>query len=167
MPAKWHLFWQKGWEPAADIMRKPGGFISRKLYEKKYPTLHTEGYFNNRMTEYFDSFELIYAKDYEIDLSTLKKYSRKKIPLGYVKADDVMPVGTPATIRTLEGDMDMVVEEDLYIMIGIRGDIYLKTREEFQKSYAFVDDNCTYKDCIGREEYEPVMKNRISGEDNA
>ena len=76
-----------------------------------------------------------------------------------------MPVGTPATIRTLEGDMDMVVEEDLYIMIGIRGDIYLKTREEFQKSYAFVDDNCTYKDCIGREEYEPVMKNRISGED--
>ena len=34
-----------------------------------------------------------------------------------------MPVGTPATIRTLEGDMDMVVEEDLYIMIGIRGDI--------------------------------------------
>ncbi len=144
---------------------KAGGFISRKLYEKKYPTLHTEGYFNNRMTEYFDSFELIYAKDYEIDLSTLKKYSRKKIPLGYVKADDVMPVGTPATIRTLEGDMDMVVEEDLYIMIGIRGDIYLKTREEFQKSYAFVDDNCTYKDCIGREEYEPVMKNRISGED--
>lgn len=36
MPAKWHLFWQKGWEPAADIMRKPaassaGSFTKRNI----------------------------------------------------------------------------------------------------------------------------------------
>lgn len=34
---------------------KAGGFISMKLFEQKYPGLHSEAYFNNRMTEYFDS----------------------------------------------------------------------------------------------------------------
>lgn len=34
---------------------KAGGFISKNLYEKSYPTLHSEAYFNNRMTEFFDN----------------------------------------------------------------------------------------------------------------
>ena len=31
-------------------VEKAGGYISMKLYEEKYPTLHSEAYFNNRMT---------------------------------------------------------------------------------------------------------------------
>lgn len=34
---------------------KAGGFISMKYFEQKYPDLHSEAYFNNRMTEYFDA----------------------------------------------------------------------------------------------------------------
>lgn len=143
---------------------KAGGFISLRSYEEKFPTMHTEGYFNNRMTEYFDSFEVIYAEKYEADLSTMKVYARRKIPLGYVKADEVLPAGTPITIRTLEGDTDMRVEEDLYILIGIRGEVCPNRRDKFLKSYRLLDQPYHEQDTLSTAEYAPVIKNRENGE---
>lgn len=140
---------------------KAGGFISMKLYEEKYPTLHAEGYFNNRMTQYFDSFTLIYAKDYEADISKMKRYTKKKIPVGYVRADEVLPVGTPITIRTLEGDVEMTVEEDLYVMIGIKGEVYPNWKKNFEKAYLATDEPYAYED--KQTEYVPVIKNRQNG----
>lgn len=144
---------------------KAGGFISLRRYEEKYPTLHTEGYFNNRMTQYFDSFELIYAENYEVDLSTMKKYVKRKIPVAYVKADEILPVGTPITIRTLEGDIDMTVEEDLYILIGIKGEVYPNRRKKFLDTYSLLDDSYDRGTYIHKTEYEPVIKNRLDGRD--
>lgn len=144
---------------------KAGGFISLKLYEDKFPTLHTEGYFNNRMTEYFDSFELIYAEEYEAELTGMKAYVKRRLPLEYVKADDVLPVGTPVTIRTLEGDMDVTVEENLYIIIGGRGEILLSRGGQFRTAYQPVDRACADGEDICRTEYAPVIKNRLSGSD--
>ncbi|MGN1148736.1 MAG: bifunctional oligoribonuclease/PAP phosphatase NrnA [Lachnospiraceae bacterium] len=142
---------------------KAGGFISLKRYEEKYPTLHAEGYFNNRMTEYFDSFELIYTDNYEIDIAGMKLYQKKKIPIGYVKADEVLPVGTPITIRTLEGDVEMMVEEDLYIMIGIKGEVYPNRQKKFEQSYRKLEKKYSYDDCCADGEYVPIIKNRADG----
>lgn len=144
---------------------KAGGFISLARYEERYPTLHTEGYFNNRMTQYFDSFELIYAEDYEADLSSMKKYVKRRIPVACVKADEVLPVGTPITIRTLEGDIDLTVEEDLYVIIGIKGEVYPNRREKFEKSYRMLDETCSRSEYIHDLEYIPVVKNRMDGQD--
>lgn len=143
---------------------KAGGFISLRRYEEKYPTMHTEGYFNNRMTEYFDSFEIIYAENYEADLSTMKPYLKRKIPVGYVKADEVLPVGTLITIRTLEGDVDMKVEEDLYIMIGIKGEVYPNRRAKFMESYKTLDQKYNEREILDTTEYAPTIKNRENGE---
>lgn len=140
---------------------KAGGFISMKLYEEKYPTLHAEGYFNNRMTQYFDSFAIIYAKDYQADLSEMKRYTKKKIPIGYVKADEVLPVGTPITIRTLEGDVEITVREDLYIMIGIKGEVYPNWKKNFEKAYQATQEPYAYESKTT--EYVPVIKNRQNG----
>lgn len=142
---------------------KAGGFISMKLYEEVYPTMHAEGYFNNRMTQYFDSFELIYASDHEVDTGSMKLYQKKKIPVGFVKADDVLPVGTPITIRTLEGDIEMTVEEDLYIMIGVKGEVYPNRRDKFEKSYLKLDKKYCYDECCLQREYVPIIKNRLDG----
>lgn len=142
---------------------KAGGFISSRLYEKKYPTLHAEAYFNNRMTEYFDSFDLIYAAEYEADITQMKLYEKKKNPVGYVKADEVLPIGTPITIRTLEGDVEMTVEEDLYIVIGIKGEVYPNRREKFEKSYRKLEQPYSYADCSANTEYIPTIKNRADG----
>ena len=142
---------------------KAGGFISLRRYEEKFPTMHTEGYFNNRMTEYFDSFEVIYAEKYEVDLTAMQPYLKRKIPMGYVKAGEVLPVGTPITIRTLEGDIDLTVEEDLYIMIGIKGEVYPNRRKKFMESYRVLDKPYNESETLAAAEYSPTIKNRESG----
>ena len=59
-------------------LEKAGGFISMGLYEEYYPTLHSEAYLSQRMNEYFDNCDIIYARDYMADLSEMSRY-RKKI----------------------------------------------------------------------------------------
>lgn len=143
---------------------KAGGFINLKLYEEKYSTLHTEGYFNNRMVEYFDSFDIINTADYQLDVASFDLYKKRKVPVAYVKADDVLPIGTPITVRTLEGDIDLTVEESLYIMIGVKGEVYPKNKEKFMESYQVLDDSHNREEYIHASEYLPVIKNRENGQ---
>ncbi len=144
---------------------KAGGLISMKLYEEKYPTLHSEGYFNNRMTQYFDSYELIYAHEYEADISLMGQYVERRIPVGYVKLDELLPVGTPVTIRTMEGDIDMKIEEDFYILINSRGEVKSVGGETFRKRYEFYEGGYGMEDGSEGPDYAPVIKNRSSGRD--
>ncbi len=144
-------------------IEKAGGFISKKKYEEKYPTLHSEAYIGNRMTEYFDTSEIIYAKEYEVDVTDMVKYQKIQRPIGYVKADEVLPVGTPITIRTLEGDLDMIVEPDLYILIGIKGEVYPNTKTKFESSYQLLPGEYSLEECTVEAEYLPTIKNRITG----
>ena len=144
---------------------KAGGFVSMKLYEEHYPTLHAEGYFNNRMTEYFDSFTVIYSNEYEADTSDMKLYHKRKIPVGFVKAAQVLPIGTPITIRTLEGDINLTVEEDLYIIIGIKGEVYPNHRAKFEQSYMELNQKYTSSGYGVSSEYVPMIKNRSDGKD--
>lgn len=145
---------------------KAGGFISKTLYENAYPTLHSEAFFSQRLNNYFDFCQVIYARDYEIDISDMQPYVKKQVPLGYVEATSVLPVGTPITIRTLEGDVDMIVEPDLIIMIGIKGEVYPNRREKFEKSYIITDR--PYCEDEARAHcstlYEPTVHNRETGE---
>lgn len=144
-------------------IEKAGGFISKKRYDEKYQALHSEAYISNRMTEYFDTTEIIYAKEYDIDITDMPQYQKIKKPIGFVKADDVLPVGTPITIRTLEGDMDMVVEPDLYILIGIKGEVYPNTRVKFERSYEVLPGEYSLEECTVDAEYVPTIKNRLTG----
>lgn len=145
---------------------KAGGFINKTLYEEVYPTLHSEAFFSERMNDYFDHCQIIYAKDYDIDITGMQSYVKKKVPLGYVDATDVLPVGTPITIRTLEGDVDMVVDEDLMIMIGVKGEVYPNIREKFERTYeATQKPYCECEDhAHGNTLYEPTIHNRATGE---
>ena len=145
---------------------KAGGFISKTLYENAYPTLHSEAFFSERLNDYFDHCQIIYAKEYEIDLSDMQSYVKKQVPLGYVEAVEVLPVGTPITIRTLEGDVDMTVETDLMIMIGIKGEVYPNRREKFEKSYTVTNEPYYINRMHSNRGmvYEPTVHNRVTGE---
>lgn len=145
-------------------LQKAGGFIPISKYEEKYPTLHSEGYFSEKMNEYFESFEIIYAKDYEVDRDSLKSYRKKKRPVGYVVASEVFPNQTPITVRTLEGDMNLVVQPDLIMMIGIKGEVYPNRLEKFKSSYEVIEETCNLKECTVDMRYEPVAINRVTGE---
>ncbi len=139
---------------------KAGGFISMRLYEEKFPTLHAEGYFNNRMTQYFDSFDIIYPQNYQIDLSIMKQYEKRKVPMGYVKADEILPVSTPIVVRTLEGDIELTVEKDLYILIGIKGEVYPIRKEQFEQTYLKLNKKYGTNECVIKADYVPTIKSR-------
>ncbi len=144
---------------------KAGGFISLRLYEEKYPTMHTEAYFNSRMVQYFDSYELIYVQNYKADLSAMDCYVKRPVPVGFVRLDEVLPEGTPITIRTLKGDIDLTVEPDWYCMIGVRGEVYPTSGKNFRKKYELLGEEHSVKDFLEKTEYVPVIKNRDTGRD--
>ncbi|NLL76928.1 MAG: recombinase RecJ [Clostridiales bacterium] len=142
---------------------KAGGFISKRLYDEYFPTLHSEAYFSQRMNEYFDNCEIITAGEYRVDYSGMKDYKKKKIPVGYVKASEVLAVGTPIMIRTLEGDIDMVVEPDLIIMIGVKGEIYPIKEKKFFQCYQTLEEKYNAEKHTIRKEYVPTLRNRLDG----
>lgn len=144
---------------------KAGGFISKKKYNKKYGDKQPEEYFKERMMEYHEGFEMVYARDYEADLSEFKLYEKLKLPIGYVKADEVVPVGTPIIVRTMEGDTDIIkVTEKDYIMIGVDGEVYPIKEEKFKRSYETLErEYCFEKDVLDAQ-YIPTIRNCLSGE---
>lgn len=144
---------------------RAGGFISLKLYEDHYPTLHAEGYFNNRMVEYFDSFDLVYASEYKADVENMKLYEKKPVPVGYVEVDQILPHGTPVTIRTQRSDVDLVVDDDLYVVIGHKGEVYTRIKKEFLASYILSKEQYCLEENGIRTEYIPTIKNRANGKD--
>ncbi len=137
---------------------KAGGFIRKEDFDKRYPGMESESYFESRMNLYLGSYEVIYAADYEADVSDMKRYRKKKLPLGYVELKDVFPVGTPILVRTLEGDLEIFVTEDVYLMIGIRGEVYPISAGKFAESYARLDGPY-----LVETEYIPSVHNRIDG----
>ncbi len=143
---------------------KAGGFISKKMLNEKYKELDIHTYLMERMRLYFQSYEVIYADKYEADLSQMALYEKTKIPLGYVKITDVVNIGTPITIRTMEGDIGLVAEEDMYVMIGVKGEVYPIRREKFELSYSVLDREYNFEEDVIEKDYVPTIQNRLSGE---
>lgn len=147
---------------------KAGGFISKKKYVKKFGDKLPETYFKERMAEYHEGFELIYAKDYEADLAEFKLYEKLKTPIGYVKADEVVPIGTPIIVRTMEGDTDIIkVTEKDYIMIGVDGEVYPIKEEKFNHSYEKSDREYCFERDVVDAQYIPTIRNCLTGENTA
>lgn len=133
---------------------KAGGFISSKLYEKKYPSLHSEAYFSERMNGYFDSFDLIYENQYVADLKAMGQYKKKKVASGYVKTLDLGKRGDLLTIRTEKGDVEVTVDRDTYVMLDRKGRARVLSQKVFQRDY-FRESKSFHIDM----EYEPTVRN--------
>ena len=113
----------------------------------------------NRMSLYFESFDIIYASKYQIDLHEMSKYSKLPQEKGCVKLTDTFPENTLVSIRTLEGDVDVRVENDLYVVVGIEGEIYPIKEKKLLQSYK-VTDKAYDKEL----EYPPHILNLSTGE---
>ena len=135
-------------------MLKAGGTIRTELLKKPARELLEE-----RMVQYYDRFLVIYAKKTTLNTSTMKRYNKVQQTLGVVKLSDVFPAGTPINIRTLEGDVDTVIDNEAYLMIGIEGEIYPIKEQKLLSSYQFT--NFVYTRAF---EYEPRIKNTVTGE---
>ena len=133
---------------------KAGGTIKPDLL-----TMPAEDVINERLKLYYETYAVIYAKDTTLDTTQMSRYSKNPQTLGTVKLSDVFPIGTSINIRTLEGDVDAVIDEDAYLMIGIEGEIYPISESKLMKTYEFTNFRYT-RDF----EYEPRIRNLSTGE---
>ena len=138
---------------------KAGGYILSKKFHTKYPELDVDTYFLNRIREYYDSFDFVYSNNHKLDISKMKVYKKKPILLGFVSTTDIYPEGTPILIRTLEGDVDIKVSNQIYLMIGKRGEVYPIKKEKFQSSYMISDQPLNLQI-----DYKPHIKNQNTGD---
>ncbi len=151
-------FLTKGIGSGGGHNEKAGGFISMKLYEEQHPTLHSEAYFNNRMTEYFDSFTIMSAKDMQLDVTQMRKYQRRKKAICYVKASDIVKAGSHISVRTQKGTEDSIVGEDTYFTIEEDGVVHFMSKERFFLYHSPIEEKKLTIDCDGREHF-PTIKN--------
>lgn len=152
---------------------KAGGFISAYLFQEERIRNEAEKekndkeskddyykFLRKRLNQYFAEYQVIRSEEYQPQLDLMGRYEKKKIKLGVVRTVDFLKEGTPILIRTLEGDMECVSAEDLFIMIGIDGEVYPIRQEKFKHSYEFTDGKPEYDS-----EYEPVIHNMITDEE--
>ena len=142
-------------------LEKAGGFLERELLQKTglvYEKKEIESYMRARMVSYFASSEIIYAGKYKEDLTPYGLYQKKPVKVGYVPANKLGMNGQIALLRTMEGDVDVALSEDVYIMIGVEGEIYPSKAEKFARNYTCLDEPYVFPG-----EYAPVVKNSKEG----
>lgn len=141
---------------------KAGGFLKKDLLEKNgvvYEEAVLRKYINTRMKAYFANSKIIYAGEHEENLEEYRHYIKREVSVGYVQATHLAKTGMQIMIRTLEGDVEVNVEEDLYIILGVEGEIYPCKREKFEASYRLSDEEYHYPG-----EYAPEVIDMISGD---
>lgn len=137
---------------------KAGGFLNRGLYLRAYPNTDTRDFFADRLNTYLEGFDILDARTYTPELSSMKCYRTQKLPTGYLIPSSVLPVQTPVTIRTMDGDFDLILSEHTYILIDHQGKVHLKTKEYFLANYEPTDASYDPGDV-----YSPTIQNRLTG----
>ncbi len=132
---------------------KAGGFLREDAVQIVSEARTDHEFFRDRILSYFDSYDIVYASDFTPDVNRMGLYRKVRLPLGYVRSTDVLEEGTLATVRTLEGDITIFASSDIYIMIGIVGEVYPIKRSTFEKRYVLSKDPFT-----ATFEYEPSIR---------
>lgn len=137
---------------------KAGGYIVPKEAKKVKAQCDFQEYFQEKMRTYFSNCQLIYARKHTFYTKKLTKYRNLPIIYGVIPLAEYVKGGTPLVIRTLEGDLELLVGEDRYLMVGSRGEIYPISREKFGRMYHMIDGNALIKSS-----YEPTVINSNNG----
>jgi phosphoglycolate phosphatase len=153
------VFLCRGAGNGGGTMDKAGGFITFKGIRDTAGEQSPEEFLRDRVTAYTGYYDHIYAGDNDIDFNAMARYKKLPLTVGFVKSNDVFPSGTKVTVRTLEGDIDTRTDDDLYLMIGIQGEVYPIRKERFNASYTVSE--IPYAPSL---EYIPVLLNRNTGE---
>lgn len=121
-----------------------GGRISSAILRVKLSENDMENimtYFLCMAASYFEDCDCIIASEYasqnEEKIKKMKVYQKKKIPWAFVRSTDVVPKGDSFHIKSLENEsgLKIIANDDAYIMIGCRGEIYDIERSKFESTY--------------------------------
>lgn len=138
---------------------RAAGFISKTRFNELYGHLNYDEYFLRKLTDYYQSFEVIDAAMMPIDLKELKHY--KKIPsaMGFVKLREVLTEGTPVIIRSMESDIEREVKASDILIIDREGTISLMDEQYFISNYKILEELFDV-----RLEYFPRIRKQNTGD---
>ncbi len=105
-----------------------------------------EAYFQKVTEKYIDETTYIVANEYAVVneeyIRGLSLYCKKKTRWAVVKSTDIVQVGEAFVIKSLENTSgeNIVSQEDVYIMIGSRGEVYHIAAEKFHNTYEISEE---------------------------
>lgn len=135
---------------------KAGGVLKKELLKANNVPLTKEGirdFIYQRMIDYYTSTKIIYVGEWDPDLRDMRSFDKRKILMGYVDPCEIGLSNRNVTIRTYGGDVEVYLTEDIYIMIGINGEVYPIRKANFSKGYKKTKREYKF---VG--EYEPSIK---------
>ncbi len=155
-------FLSDGYGGGGGHISKAGGLLKKDMMKRagiSYDHDTITEYLRNRMIEYHRDCEILYAGKADEDISEYEHYVKKDVKVGYVEAQKIAEPGRKVCIRTLEGDIEVSVDTDVIIILGIEGEVYPMNRAKFEKSYRLSDEPYIFPG-----EYPPVVIDSGSGE---
>jgi phosphoglycolate phosphatase len=143
-------------------MEKAGAFMACSDIGKVAPGVAPDDYLLERIRRYNGHFDHIYCGACDVDFNRAPVYRKLRNVQGFAKTADVFPEGAPICVRTLEGDIDTVASKDVYLMIGVAGEVYPIGRGRFERDYEALAS--AYASVA---EYPPSVIDRRDGERKA
>lgn len=155
---------------------KSGGFLREDLlhqvcvdlygsWDQEHPGISVCHLLAKRMECYFREQEYIHAGSEDVpDLSGEPVYQKKRLPIGYVRAADLYPVGTKVEVRMLEGDIPFTIQKDTYFMIGIESEVYKNDEAYFLAHNDPVDTPYQFQGEYAPTVHEAVKAAGLTGE---
>ena len=148
---------------------KAGGLLKNELIKKVYPDFveidddsakfSISNIIRERLHDYFENSEIIYAKKAKLDVKTMTKYVKGPIVVGFVHPQKHIPSGNMAIVRTLKGDNNVEIRNNTVLIIGINGDVTAISEEKFTSAYT-----TTGKKFKLNLDYTPTIKNADNGQ---
>lgn len=142
---------------------KAGGFINNRKYQEQSATLSLKDYIPRRLQQYLTAYTLIDASN-PITLQRLHRLpdqSFQKTPatVGYVACRDFIRYPSRFTIRMLDGDVNVMLSSESFLMIGVAGEVYPISKEKFALSYRLAKEPFQQQF-----DYPPTIINNDTGE---
>lgn len=115
---------------------KAGGFISRSKISLQYGDKDMGEYLTEKINSYYSAYDVIRYTDPISDGEKLHRYRKRPVVCGYVRSCELFGENAKIKLRTLEGDVSITTRRDIYIMIGINGEIYPIEENIFNEKYS-------------------------------
>ncbi len=142
---------------------KAGGVIYFEDFEKESVSQTFEQFLVMRYNKFRAGFDIINYKDLDIGES-YAVYEKKPLVLGYVLTTDLDKLGESLCVHTLEGQVEVTVEDDVYLMIGIQGEAYPIDAKKFNELYSIdVPEGKPFD--ISSRQYRNMVSNLKTGDE--
>ena len=147
---------------------KAGGFLDDKLIgralkafcdsDEETKCRMVKEIIAGRLYKYFTNTSVIHSDDYKPDFANMTLCERLPMIQGFVIPSNIVPIGTKLLVRSFEGDIDVVVNDETVIMIGSRGEAFITSKEYFEAN--FVPQDNLYRPNV---DYFPTARISSSG----